>query len=209
VDNFSDPSDLGPRLIRRFTEGTLVFGDRAAPAKFVVDGACGRVVLPVEPPAADFAEFTLHVPDEQGEVVHLQLHPAPIARPEAEEAVDRWAAYHGRSARTTWVRCGIEAGKGDGRVFDGSELTRPNTLRGSAEAKIVRSLNADLERVAGACERVCRVKVADPRVVGVDPLGFDVRARFGVVRMEFEVAAADAEGAMLAAQRLLGGPARA
>ncbi len=93
-------------------------GDRRAEVRFIVDGATGGIVIPVE---ASFAkggsegELVLWAPDEAGCVWQASLTPRVIERPESEEAVDRWAAYHahhahhpghgGSSSGRTWVRC--------------------------------------------------------------------------------------------------------
>lgn len=187
--------DAGRCLVRRFTRGILAFGDRRADARFIIDGATGTPVLPVEPAASRCSELRFHLPAEADEVCQLLLTPAVIPRPEADEAVDRWAAYHGRSPSSVWVRCAIEAAKTADTVYDGAELTAPNPLRGLPEARLVKRLNAELPLVALACKRLTGLELAEPRVVGIDPLGFDIRARFGVVRMEFASPCRDEAGA--------------
>lgn len=187
----------GRRLLHRFHEGSLACGDRRAEVRFIVDGATGGIVIPVE---ASFAkggsdgELVLCAPDEANCAWQASLTPRVIERPESEEAVDRWAAYHahhahhpghsGSSSGRTWVRCvatGLKAGE---QVFDEDELMQPNALR-TVEARLVKAINSDRAALTKACKVHGPLDVADPLAVGVDPLGVDVRARFGIVRLEF------------------------
>jgi hypothetical protein len=45
-------------------------------------------------------------------------------------------------------------------------------------------LNGDIAEIVSACKQIANVEVETPVVVGVDQLGVDVRARFGIVRLE-------------------------
>jgi hypothetical protein len=99
----------------------------------------------------------------------------------------------------------IEAGKTETQVFSGEELSEPNLLT-ACEHRLVKALNADRALIAKACSRLRGVDVADPLVVGVDQLGVDVRARFGVLRLEFGSLCGDEQTALLECVSLFGLP---
>lgn len=138
-------------------------------------------------------------------------------RPPDEAARDRWRAYHAASepehagdwatAIAETVRLCITPGP---EVFDGPEVCQPNPLRDHLTT-LLRQPNqrpGDLARAVR--QRIGEVSVA-PVAVGVDPWGLDVRARFGVIRLEFETEAGDTDAAAAAIGALLdaGGSATA
>lgn len=211
----AEPEVDGLRLLRRYHEGTLQYHERRLEVKFVFDGATGELVLPSDPGFASELggrDLVFHLPEESLCHLQLQLEARPIARPEAEESVDRWSAYHaatGPAARgpRVWLRCGIEGGKvpnspPPGEVYPADALTRPNMLR-KAEPRLVKLANTDRPALARACRRLARIEVADPLCVGIDSLGLDVRARFGIVRLEFDLEAVTPEQAEECMKRLL------
>lgn len=194
------------RLLRRMHEGTLGFEERRAEVRFVLDGATGMMVIPVEPGFARIHELTLTAPSESSMLWQTMLSPRIIERPEAEESVDRWAAYHGKApGGAVWVRCEIGGLKSAGEVWGNDECVCINALRG-VEPRLIRALNADRPALCRACKVHGPVDVADPLCVGIDALGIDIRARFGIVRLEFpeNVEAADEAGAQRAIDFLLG-----
>ncbi|NOG54328.1 MAG: DUF2470 domain-containing protein [Planctomycetes bacterium] len=68
-------------------------------------------------------------------------------------------------------------------VFDSTELLLRNPLA-DAEPRVCRWMNRER---AEALHRLCRayadMDVQDPLMVGIDPAGLDIRARFGIVRL--------------------------
>ena len=81
----------------------------------------------------------------------------------------------------------------------------PNPLA-EAEARICRRVNAEMRDLLGkACLRVAEVEIEDPRLVGVDPLGFDVRGRFDVVRLDADPEIVDEADAFAALEELASG----
>lgn len=204
-----DPSQshLGLRTLRRYSEGVLAFGDRRSGVRFVLDRRTGRVVMPVEQAVLAARDHVLFLPGETGCVLQVLLLMDELPNPSGHEAPDRWKAYHAAAVGSppssgVWTAATIEAGKTETLVFPGEELLASNPLW-AEEARLVRELNADRARIARACRLVLGVDVPDPVVVGVDPLGLDVRARFGVLRLEFagwahdEAEARSAIGAVL------------
>ena len=210
-----DAESDGLRLLRRFHEGTLQFHERRLEVKFVFDGASGEIVLPADPGFASELggrDLVMHLPEESLCHLQLQLDARAIARPEAEESGDRWSAYHAASGPTArgpraWLRCRVEGGKvpnspPPGEVYPAEALTVANALR-KAEPRLVKLANTDRGALSRGCRRLARLDVADPLCVGVDPLGVDVRARFGIVRLEFDLVAVTPEQAEDCVKRLL------
>lgn len=182
---------LGLRTLRRYSEGVLAFGERRSRVRFVLDRSTGQVVMPLEPVALSAKEHVLFLPDETGCVLQVLLLVDELRNPSAHEAPDRWTAYHAAavgapSAAGVWTMATVEAGKTETVVFPGEELHAANPLRG-CEHGLIRHLNGQRRAAVGAaCKRRLGVDVLEPMVVGLDPLGIDVRARFGVLRLEFE-----------------------
>jgi hypothetical protein len=180
------PEDrFGPiRALRRHHQGTLQFHERVAQIKLVLEGASGQYVLPVEPPfAINGAEMLLWLPAESDWDIQASLIIRPIDRPESVEAVDRWRAYHGDTSLSTWIRAEIDGMKSEFGVF-GHEVQQPNPL-GRAEYPLIRRASADRARLIAACKTHAATLVPDAQCVGVDPFGIDVKARFGIVRLDF------------------------
>jgi len=207
-DITADDRHAGVRALRRHHEGTLQFHERVVQVRLVIESSSGAVVMPVEPPfaaaGAEGAEMVLWLPRESDWDAQASVTPRPIDRPESVEAVDRWAAYHGATTLTAWVRCEIDGLKTGTGVFDREQVQIANTL-GRAEYALIRHANADRGRLAGACKSHAATPIADPLCVGADPFGIDVRARFGIIRLEFPpgIEAATPESARRQLDRLL------
>lgn len=192
-------------LLRSFSAGTLLVDDSPRPVRYIVEPRQGRIILPMEPRDLDAAEWILCLPEDSYETrARVSLDPEPLG--EHDEAVDRFCAYHGHlSGSGLWARAGVAFVKLDhGPVVDGDDLMLPNPLLGEQTA-LCRALNADPDRLREACLRTRGVSPEDPMGVGVDPLGLDVRARFGVLRIEFAVEAHDAVSARARIADWLGG----
>ena len=118
---------------------------------------------------------------------------------------DRWRIYHGEPEDVRWARISIDAAKFDGRMFDGLALMEPNALA-EAEPRVCRKVNAEMRGLLKqACLRVAEVEIEDPRLVGVDPLGFDIRGRFDVVRLDADPEIVDEADAFAALEELATG----
>ena len=87
-------------------------------------------------------------------------------------------------------------------MFDGLALMQPNALA-EAEPRVCRKVNAEMrELLRKACLAVAEVEIEDPRLVGVDPLGFDVRGRYEIVRLDANPEIADESDAYAALEDL-------
>ena len=97
---------------------------------------------------------------------------------------DRWRIYHGEPEDVRWAIMHIDAARLNGVFYDGDALLVPNIL-GRCEAAICRWANESMvDGLRRACMAQKKIELNDPRLVGVDPLGFDVRGRFDVVRLD-------------------------
>ena len=151
-------------------------------------------------------DVVIFLPAESDEAMQLQVTLEEIHdKGEHAALCDRWRIYHGEPEDVRWARISIDAAKFDGRLFDGLGLMQPNALA-EDEARICRRVNSEMrEALKKACLRVAEIEVEDPRLVGVDPLGFDVRGRFDVIRLDADPAIADEEDAIGALEDLAGG----
>jgi hypothetical protein len=98
---------------------------------------------------------------------------------------DRWNVYHGDSPDVQWALVDIDAARFHEMFIDGEGLCRPNPLA-DAEHSLCKQINENKEVLRTACHAKTNVDVTDPVVVGVDPLGLDIRAPFGIVRVPTE-----------------------
>ena len=97
--------------------------------------------------------------------------------------VDRWQMYHGEPPDVQWAKVTIDAARFHGMFIDGDGLQRENEIAVD-EPLLCIQLNGDIAEIVSACKQIANVEVETPVVVGVDQLGVDVRARFGIVRLE-------------------------
>jgi hypothetical protein len=207
-DPLIDDRFAGVRALRRHHAGTLALHERIAQIKLILEASTGRIVMPVEPTFAAAggggAEMLLWLPAESDWDLQASILPHPIDRPEASEAVDRWSAYHGATSLSTWVACDIDGLKTESGVF-GPEVQQANPL-GRAEYPLIKRANADKTRLIAACKAHAATIVPDAMCVGVDPFGIDVKARFGIVRLEFPpgIVATTPEACSRELDRLLG-----
>jgi hypothetical protein len=175
------------RLIRAHKTATLLSGDRATPVRYVIDNATGALVAPVERELLGLDDYLLMIPDDSFDAI--QIHAAPtLVDHRADESCDRHLAYHGVQDPSAWVHFKIFSAKGThpslgALVVDGDALALPNPLR-AVEPRACKQLNADPLALASLCKRCAGVSIERPVAVGVDPDGFDVRAKFGIVRVE-------------------------
>jgi hypothetical protein len=200
-----DPTDLlALQHLRSHREGVLIADGPATRIRFVIDSITGRIVFPASHAIIEAAELVLFIPEEQPvntPELQLLLTRGPLD-PASDPACDRWQAYHGEPRLTRWAACSIDSAKFQGQVVDGEIFNRQSVLR-KAEPALCRSLNADPARLAALCSTRSGVVPREPRAVGVDELGIDVRARFGILRIPFDRAAADQQDAERLIQDLL------
>ena len=189
-------------FLRANLTGTIGFDEEFIPIKLVV-APDGALVAPVMVAMLRALDVVVFLPEEDDAAMQLQVTLEEIEdKGEHAALCDRWRIYHGEPEDVRWARFSIDAAKFDGRMFDGLALMEPNPLT-EAEARICRRVNAEMrDLLRKACLRDAEVDVEDPRLVGVDPLGFDVRGRFDVVRIDADPEIVDEADAFAALEEL-------
>jgi len=189
-------------FLRANLTGTIGFDEEFIPIKVVV-APDGALVAPVMVAMLRALDVVIFLPAEDDAAMQLQVTLEEIQDSGEHAALcDRWRIYHGEPEDVRWARISIDAAKFDGRMFDGLALMEPNALA-EAEPRICRKVNAEMrELLKRACLRVAEVEIEDPRLVGVDSLGFDVRGRFDVVRLDADPEIVDEADALAALEEL-------
>ena len=164
-------------------EGLIRFDENVIPIKIVIDQE-GRIIAPVMVAMLTAGDTVLHIPDEEDDSLHIMVTLEGFEESGVDgELADRWQIYHGEPEDVRWAIMHIDAARLDGLFYDGDALLVPNPLAG-CEAAICRWANQELvEGMQKACFEQNDVELNDPKLVGVDPLGFDVRGRFQVMRL--------------------------
>ncbi|MBI1303670.1 MAG: hypothetical protein GC172_07775 [Phycisphaera sp.] len=190
------------RYLRAHLTGLIGFDGEFVPIKLVV-APDGALVAPVMVAMLRSFDTALFLPDEGEDAMHMQVTLEEIGdRGEHAALCDRWRIYHGEPDDVRWARISIDAAKFRGLMFDGLALMRPNPLA-DIESKICRRVNSEMrEALKAAIAAVAGLEVEDPRLVGVDSLGFDVRGRFDVVRLPADPPISDGDDAVDALEEL-------
>ena len=172
---------------------------RVEPCRFLLDDVTGRPItcLPAAVVCAD--EHILFVPDESEDALQLLTIPEPI---EGGASCDRWMAYFGSPPHARFVRYAIDCGRMGAAVFDGDALSIPNPLR-SETGPLCNRFNRLRPELIELCRSAGCTAPGSALLVGVDTFGIDVKARFGVLRFEFESPAQDGQDAADRIERML------
>lgn len=188
--------------LRAHLSGLIGFDGEFVPIKVVV-APDGALVAPVMVAMLRSFDNALFLPDEGDDSMHMQVTLEEISEKGEHAALcDRWRIYHGEPEDVRWARITIDAARFRGLMFDGLALMRPNALA-DVEARLCRRINGEMrETLKAAVATVVGLEVEDPRLVGVDPLGFDVRGRFDVVRLPADPPISDADDAVDALEEL-------
>lgn len=199
------PDPDAARAVRRHTRCVALADGTPFDARFVVDGQTGELVLGGDQALLDAEQLVLCLPDDtfQAEATVL-VH----ARPADEDRwTDRHIAYHPEARPARWIRAGVDSAKmRDGRVVDSAHLALTNPLA-PVEPALCKRLNADRAALRDLCRLMSGVEPEQPVGVGVDRFGIDVRARFGVVRVELPAPCEDPDEAERVIEALLRGVA--
>ena len=195
------PGPAGAKLLRSYSTATLIAAGVAPRIKYIVDDAGGLPVSVVEGGILQGDEWVLLIPEEAEGSLQLLVTPT-VVDPELHPACDRYLIYHGAPTHRHWVQWHIESARSAGQVFEPEEFAVPNELAG-AQASLCKQFNTDHERIARLCLGSVKMRPVDPMLVGVDPWGADIRARFGIIRVEFPRAAAAAEDAAAMMERFI------
>jgi hypothetical protein len=170
-------------FLRGHTGGDLRYEEHIGPVRYVI-GPDGRLVAPVTYQMLDAVDTVLFVPAFAEGAMEVQVTLSALDPEGAEGALaDRWRIYHGEPQEARWAWLDPDAARYESWVVDGEALRRANPLAAD-EARLCRQINQGPRDELGlVCRHFAEVDVEEPLVVGVDPLGFDVRRRFDVARV--------------------------
>ena len=184
------------RFLRSQTTGDLRFNERFRLLRYVI-GPDGRLVAPVMSAMLEATDTVLFVPEDIDNAMELLVSLTEFD-PEGQDGAltDRWRIYHGDPEDIYWAFIQLDAVRYEGQVVDGEGLIQANPLADD-EARLCRKINDDHRaELRQVCQVIAHAEVENPMLVGVDRLGFDVRRRFDVLRVEAPTpmaTAADAE----------------
>ena len=153
----------------------------------------GTLVAPVMVAMLRSVDTVLELPDDGDDGIQLQVTLAQIEETGPDGGLcDRWCIYHGEPPDVRWARMTVEAASFHGHFVDGQALARPNAFA-AEEPALCRRLNTErLDAIVRAAEVTAGHRLTEPKVVGVDPWGIDVRSRLGIARIQAESALASA-----------------
>jgi hypothetical protein len=173
------------RALRAAAEAHLVVSDGdVRRVRYVIDRRRGLLLFPIPADLSELAEAQLLAPSEQDPVVAAMVTLQATTSPPADAEI-RFEIYHGQAREANWAVAAVEAMRYHGEAFDGEEIELTDDLI-EHEPELCRRLNAEPDLLRDLCARVAKAIVERPVAVGLDPDGIDVRARFGIVRVEFD-----------------------
>ena len=171
------------KFLRCNTTGTIRFGEHLQDVQYVI---CpdGTMVISAMVAMLQPQDMVMYVPQYEEDC--MEMHVSLKEFSESSECgayADRWQVYHGEPPDVQWATVQIDAARFHEMFIDGEGLHRENSLA-QVESSLCKQVNGDLTSLTNACKHLVEVEVELPTMVGVDPLGIDVRARFGIVRLE-------------------------
>lgn len=184
--DFSDEAKIAEvawSFLRSNTTATLKFGEHTHDLSYVVLPT-GELIIPVMIAMLQPCDTVMFIPEYNEDCMELHVSLRQFT-PTGEQAIfaDRWNVYHGISPDVQWALVDIDAARFYEMFIDGEYLCRKNPIA-EIEISVCKELNLNQrDAVRSTCLARTNVTVADPVVVGVDPLGVDIRASFGIVRI--------------------------
>ncbi len=184
------------RFLRSHTTGDLRFDERFRLLRYVI-GPDGRLVAPVMFAMLEASDPALFVPEDIDNAMELLVSLTEFEPDGPFGALtDRWRIYHGDPEDMQWATIHLDTARFQEQVVDGEALIQANPLA-EDEARLCRQINDDHRaELRQVCQVIAHAQVENPMLVGVDRLGFDVRRRFDVLRVDAPqpmTTAADAE----------------
>lgn len=170
-------------FLRGHTSGDLRFDEHLRPIKYVI-APDGRLVASVMVAMLQTGDTVLFIPQYAEGCMELQVTLLPLDERGPDGGLtDRWRIYHGDPEDVRWGHLEIDAARYGEFVIDGEALMRQNALS-DGESAICRRINEnDREDLRMLCRHHASIEIEAPVLVGVDPLGFDVRGAFEVTRV--------------------------
>lgn len=176
-------------FLRGHTRADLQFDEHLRSFKYVF-GADGRLIAPVMVAMINAVDTVLFIPSNEDGAMEVMVTLEQFDERGSSggasgggEAADRWRIYHGEPDDVRWAFMSIDSARFESVVIDGDALQRPNPLA-KDEFRICRRMNQDhAEDLSRLCAHFASFNVEKPVMVGIDPMGLDVRARFDIVRV--------------------------
>lgn len=178
-------------FLRAHTKGDIRFDEHIRSVRYVIEPG-GQLIAPVMVAMLRTFDSVLFVPEATEGAIELQLSMVQFEEDATEipgsslsggALADRWRIHHGDPPDVYWAIISIDAAKQAGVVIDGEALMRPNPLAAD-EAAICRRMNTEhADDVRDMLLHYGKIKVDEPVMVAIDPLGLDVRGQFEVYRV--------------------------
>ena len=185
-------SDAAWAFLRSNTTASLKFGENMYEVSYVI-ASDGRLVISAMVAMLQPCDTTMYIPEYIDDCMELHVTLTQF-KEMGEEGIlaDRWQIYHGEPPDVQWAVIEIDAARFHEMFVDGEGLCRQNELA-ELESAICKSLNEHEDAVRRGGLSKTNIDVTNPLVVGVDPLGVDIRAPFGIVRVQADVPFASLE----------------
>jgi len=168
-------------FLRRHSAGVLNCDGTIVNIRYVL-GEDGTPITSGRPGFLTADATVLFIPADVPDVLELLVTVETVDRESAN--ADRWRIYHGRPDEPAFYRLRIDAGKWRGQVFEGDKLTQPNPLA-AVEPALCRWMNSEHRPDLMAMSLFFNgVAIDEAILVGVDPAGFDIRAKAGIIRID-------------------------
>lgn len=181
--NEKEATDGAWEFLRSNSTASLAFGENNFNISYIITHD-GRLVISAMVAMLQPCDIVMYVPDYQDGCMEMHVSLVQfLDTGDDGRFADRWQVYHGEPPDTQWAFVDIDAARYHDMFIDGETLRRKNTLE-SNEHSICKLLNEQQDLVRRVCFAKTNVEVTDPFVVGVDPLGVDIRAPFGIVRLQ-------------------------
>ena len=170
------------RFLKSNSTGTLQFGENTHDVSFTF-APDGRLVISAMVAMLQPCDSIMFIPEYGENCMEMHVTLAQFKEEGENGAIaDRWQVYFGEPPDVQWAFVDIDAVRFHEMFIDGEGLCKENSLAREEHA-ICKMLNEQKDVVRKVCFEKTKVEVADPFVVGVDPLGIDIRAPFGIVRI--------------------------
>jgi len=171
------------RFARRHYSAIITVDEVFHRRNIVIDPVSGEFVAALPPSLEDAESVVLHVPDESRGSLQLMAECRELDA-NRDAACDRLLIYHGRAEGAKFVAMHpIDAKWAVARVqIENFLLSNPLA---TDEPKLCRLLNADTQALGALVLTLSGRSTMEPKAVGVDDVGLDIRTRTGVTRIEF------------------------
>jgi len=187
--------------IRSERHATLACDGIPFTVRTVIDNESGTFVFPVESSALGGEEVVLWLPEERNDAMQVLVMLDEIDG-ELSASADRWRIYHGSPGQSHWVSASLLAVRFGTMVADAEQIDLTNPLAPD-EPRLCKKYNTDHDLLGTAARTMDPRATGEGVLVGVDPMGFDIRTRFDIVRVPFGERLVDAEKADARVHNLL------